>query len=88
MTKRLQAHAPTGSPILGTYEMCPARSEIAYFYRQEDGSLMWEHEGSSEMFYDGMQTVERDTPAGKRVVFLDADGEEWTEDQVTFSEED
>jgi hypothetical protein len=83
-TKTFAAISPTGAAILGTYEMCPARAEIACFYRNEDGSIGYDHEGGSEMFWDAMETVTRD---GK-TVFLDENGDEWTEDQITLVDPD
>lgn len=82
--KRYTAYAPNGEEILGTYEMCPARSEIAFFQKPDEKTgCEYEHEGGSEMFWDGMTTQERD---GK-TVFLCAAGEEWTVDQLVFEEQ-
>jgi hypothetical protein len=82
----MRAYSPTGSPILGSYEMCPARAEILPNSFERDpatGELTYDHAGGSEMFWDAMETVTRN---GK-VVFLDEDGEEWTEDQIELREE-
>lgn len=82
----MKAYAPNGLPILGTYEMCPARAETVHDSFERDpvtGELTYDHEGGSEMFWDAMETQTR---AGK-VVFLDEDGNEWTEDQLVLRDE-
>jgi hypothetical protein len=81
----MQAFAPNGKQIIGTYEMCPARAEISLnsFGRDTDGTVSFDYAGESEMFWDGMETV---TKEGK-IVFLDGDGNEWTEDQIELREE-
>lgn len=81
--KQYTAYAPNGEEILGTYEMCPARSEIAYFQKPGATGCEYEHAGGSEMFWDGMTTQERDG----ETLFLCAAGSEWTVDQLVFEEQ-
>ena len=82
--KLYRAVSPRGDEILGTYEMCPARSEITDFYRGDDGTVMYNHSGESEMFWDAMETQTKD---GK-TVYLCSNGQEWTEDELRFIEVD
>jgi len=93
--KRYSAFAPNGSEILGTYEMVPARAEIAYFMKggeiaaegSMDNGVDWEWQGGTELFWDGSQTQERVRKLGaieKWVVYLANDGEEYTVDQLDF----
>jgi hypothetical protein len=82
----MQAYSPTGVLITGTYEMCPCRANIQLgsFQRAKDGTLIFEWEGSSDMFWDGQTAETRD---GK-VIYLDENGDEWLEDQIVLREED
>ena len=83
--KTYRAVSPQGDEILGTYEMCPARSEISYFIKgPTDNPVMYEHSGETEMFWDVQETQTKD---GK-TVFLCSNGMEWTEDELRFIEID
>ncbi len=77
------AIAPNGKMIVGTAEQI---SSTAYlhadqFERNADGKISFEHNGETKE-YDS-ETVEQD---GK-TVFVDAEGGEWTEDQIKLVEE-
>lgn len=73
--------SPTGSPIIGTLERLTARAEIIGI---DPSTGVPEYAGGTEIFYDDQTTVKRD---GK-IVFLDADGEEWTFDQLVLDPEE
>lgn len=78
----------TGLPILGTYEMVPARAETTdgSFRLNEDGTeLEYEHAGETEMFWDGQDTQ---SDAKGRTIFLDSDGQEVTIDEIELTEEE
>ena len=80
------AYAPTGSLILGTLEQLTGRAEIetgSYYYRA-DGTIDFEYNGGTKLFYDDQTTILRN---GKRL-FLDENGEEWTEDQLVLKTDD
>ncbi len=82
----MYAYAPTGSPILGTLENCPARAELLHdsYGRDADGKLTYEHAGGSEMFYDEMQTAQRDGED----IYLDEDGSDWKESEIALFEKE
>lgn len=81
-TKPVIVNAPNGLPIVGTLEICPCRSTIAQFWRLDDGTLDFDYSGNSEMFYDEQRIVERDSQR----VFLDEEGNEWLESQLSVRE--
>lgn len=68
--------SPTGSPILGTLERLTGRAEISGI--ADDGTPQFMDE--TEVFWDDQRTAKTDD--GK-VIFLDANGAEWTFDQLT-----
>jgi hypothetical protein len=78
------AISPNGSPIVGTFEKVHAVAKTIITDRDANGELIWDHEGGSEIFWDSMETQTKD---GK-IVFLDVDGLEWTEDEITFVDDD
>ena len=79
----MKAYHPNGSLIVGTLETVQACSATVSdgFSRDETGKVCYEHEGGTEIFWDGMETVERDGA----IVFLAADGEDCTEYGVVLS---
>jgi hypothetical protein len=106
--KRYVAKAPNGEDILGTYERVTARAEIAFFMKGGevngmlgdtgmDHGVDYEHAGGSEIFWDGMETVQQlrqgpngdpkdPKPEDQWTVYLCSAGEEWTVDQLEFEE--
>lgn len=72
--------SPTGHEILGTLERLTGRAEIMGI----DPTGEPQYQGSTEIFYDDQETVMRD---GK-IVFLDAQGGEWTFDQLVVEDEE
>lgn len=70
--------APNGIRIRGTLEQLTGVAQINSIERLPDGTLDFDYEGGTEVFYDEAVTVERD---GK-IVFVDEEGDEWTEDQL------
>jgi len=78
--KELYAVSPTGSPVLGTYERTPGRAEIGWWGRAKDGSIEFEPEGYTEMFWDDQVTLEH-AASGERL-FLDEEGSSWRESQL------
>lgn len=121
----MKAVSPTGSPIIGTSESIPGTALASGFHRDKDQGLDFEHEGETEVFWDGQTTntrgglqdaaedllavaklvIERwetgdlaeavhelqaavtkaETPA--QDLFVDENGFEWTEDEITFVED-
>lgn len=75
--------SPTGLPIIGTLEMTPgcALTHDDGFTLGPNG-LAYDYIGETDVCWDGQETVTRE---GK-VVFLDMDGGEWTEDQLVFKD--
>jgi hypothetical protein len=80
----MHAISPTGSPIVGTADMVPANALIQQgsFTRGADGAIEFEWEGESLCCWDGQYTKQRD---GKDL-YVDENGEEWTEDQIKLVE--
>lgn len=79
----MYAYSPTGSPILGTSEICPCRAEIIEdsYERDAEGKLIFEYAGGTEMFYDGQRI---DMLDGEEL-YLDMDGAEWKESELVFA---
>ena len=71
--EEINLYAPTGSPIVGTLESIPAKCGVR-LYREEDGSLSWEHYDDTTVFWDGQET---ETFPNGDVKWLDRDGAEW-----------
>lgn len=61
----MHAFAPNGSPILGTLEKLSGRAEITdgSYKKNPDGTLDFDYQGGTEMFYDDQETVLTDDPA-------------------------
>ena len=76
----MQAYAPNGLEILGTYEMCPCRAEIAgdSWRKDAEGKIEFDWAGDTEMFYDGQEAVQHEG----ETVYLDVEGNEWRESQL------
>lgn len=74
--KELTLRCPDGHEILGTLEIIQGRADV-YFYRQEDGSIGYDFEGGTEMFWDSSTTASLNGNS----VFLCRDGGEWTLDE-------
>lgn len=68
--KTYMVFCPDGNEILGTLEKIEGRAEIASFHPTEDDGWAYEHEGGTEIFYDGMETATQDDEE----LFLCTDG--------------
>lgn len=81
----MKAFAPNGEPIMGTYETCPGRADTIEdsFARDAHGQITYEHEGTTEFFYEGQETVK----VQNEIVFLDEKGNEWRESQLVLADE-
>jgi len=79
------ARAPNGKLIIGTLERLSGRGDIVEgsFTRNENGTLTFEYEGYTEVFWEEQKTVCRN---GKPI-FLDEEGFQWEEIQLLLSEE-
>jgi hypothetical protein len=64
--------SPTGSEILGTYDMIPGRPEGNFVWKA--GAWVYEHESYIEMFWDGCA---EQTDDDGETLYLDLDGNEW-----------
>jgi hypothetical protein len=82
---KYQAYSPKGHPIRGTYEMTPGVARARGFTATADGYVECHHTGDTDMFWDGMTT--QTNPQGK-ILYLCSDGNEWTEDELDFREEE
>lgn len=82
----MRATSPDGVPIVGTLETIQATAVVKEdsYSRNEKGEILYEWFGESEIHWDTQTTQERD---GK-IVFIDEDGEEWTEDQLVLVDDD
>ena len=81
----MTVRAPTGKLIIGTLERLSGRTDIVEgsITRNENGTLTFEYEGYTEVFWEEQRTVHRN---GKPI-FLDEEGFQWEETQLLFSEE-
>ncbi len=70
----MQAFAPNGSPILGTLEKLSGRAEITpgSYEKKPDGTLNYDHQGGTEIFYDDQETVLTGDPAIAAATFKTA----------------
>lgn len=82
----MRAYAPNGNLIVSSKEIIPAAAMIRVdsFRKREDGSIGFEYLGETEKFYDDQTTI---TNAEGKVIFIDADGDEWSEDQLELRAE-
>jgi hypothetical protein len=78
--------SPEGTRIIGTLEKLSGRGEIdlGSIRANPQGGFTFEYEGTTEVFWDGQETEVWD---GERV-FLDADGNEFTENTLRLVPED
>ena len=82
----MYAFAPDGSMIIGTLERTPgcALTVDGAFTRQPDGSLDYDHEGETEMWWDDQTT--RSTATGE-TIFVDKGYRCWSESEVVLSDD-
>lgn len=78
----MKATSPTGVAIWGTKELVPgvAVTSENTFSRKPDGRLDFDYAGETELDWDNQRTVEKNG----HTVFVDADGDEWNEDQIVL----
>jgi len=78
--------SPEGTRIIGTLEKLSGRAEIVLdsFRANPQGGFTFEYEGTTEVFWDGQETEVWD---GERV-FLDEQGNEFTENTLRLVPED
>lgn len=83
----MYAVSPNGLPIIGTLEQLTGRANTAdgSFARDAAGNLTYDHEGSTEIFWDDGRTVTDDRG---EYIFLDSEGGHWAEDQIILQDED
>ena len=81
----MRAYAPDGTLITGTKEIVPGVACVRpdSFRKTGDGKIAFEHLGETDVDWDGQETVQFE---GK-TIFVDADGEEWTEDRIELRDE-
>lgn len=70
----MQAFAPNGSAILGTLEKLSGRAEVTQggYTKNPDGTLEFEYQGGTEIFYDDQETVLTGDPAIAAATFRTA----------------
>ena len=86
----MTAMAPNGLKITGTLEKMKGRARITFRPQDEadpgderEGRLCFSWDGQTEVFWDEQKTVANEK--GQRI-FLDEEGNQWTEDDITFEE--
>ncbi len=81
----MKAFSPNGTQIIGTLEHLSGRAEIVAdtFTVNPDGTVDFDWEGSTEIFYDDQGTV---TQNDQRI-FLDENGDEWPENVLVVKED-
>lgn len=81
----MKAFAPNGAEIIGTCDMIPGNALISNFTRLPDGSLELDWVGETEVCWDGQETK---TDARGQTIYVDDNGNEWPEDQVSLEGEE
>ena len=74
----------TGSPIVGTADSVLATAWISNIARGPDGKITFDNDGGSEVHWDSQETR---TDENDLRIFVDEDGEECTENDIEFVEE-
>jgi hypothetical protein len=74
--------APNGKEIVGTSETLPATAFIQSATRNPDGTFEIEYSGETKCHWDGQYTNEDEDER----LFVDTDGQEWRESQLTLDE--
>jgi len=74
--------APNGCEIKGTLETLSGVALIFELSRAADGTVNFEYEGETKIWWDEQKTVRRHGNA----VFVDTEGNEWTEDRLVPAE--
>lgn len=85
----MRALSPTGSPIRGTLETISGTAHIEEFgwFRESDGSLGFEYDGYADIDWNSQETVK--TIGDKAwAVFIDENGDQWGEDDITLSSDE
>lgn len=79
----MKAYSPKGALIVGIAEsvLVTAWLDAESLERRADGTIAYEHAGESKIHWDTQEACAG--PDGK-VRFEDENGEEWTQDQITF----
>ena len=80
MTTPYHAYAPNGKRIIGTLEEIQGCAYAEFYTLGEDGKPSPEYQGETKVYWDGQVPVVRDD----QLVFLDQNGSEWLESQITF----
>ena len=82
----MNAFAPDGTPIRGTYEIldgvCP--TQVDAFTKDAAGRIEYEHaDFGTEIFWDGAESATTDD---QEMIFLDTSGRFWKESQLVLFE--
>ena len=83
MTKRFIVTSPTGSRICAEVDTIIGHAGIAYFTKDDDGALVPEFAGETEVIWDSQIPELVD---GQRQ-FIDEYCDTWLEDQLTIIED-
>jgi hypothetical protein len=83
-----KAYSPKGYPIRGTLETVKGVADLddlqpEHLIRTPEGWADLPYAGGTDIWWDEQHTIERD---GK-LVFVDTEGYEWTEDEIIWKEE-
>lgn len=74
--------SPNGKRIIGTLETLTGVAKIQDVKRKA-GRIEYTYSGETNIDWDGQKTVTR----GDMRVFVDVDGDEWTENQIVLADE-
>lgn len=83
MTKRYIVTSPTGALICAEIDTVIGEAGIAYFTKDDNGALVPEFAGYTEIVWDSQTPELKDNQRQ----FLDAYCDTWTEDQLTIIED-
>jgi len=82
------AVGPNGKEISGTLETLRGRAGVIFHAEpisgeEQEGHLCFSWDGGTDVFWDEQKTVTNEK--GQRI-FLDEEGNQWTEDDITLEE--
>lgn len=81
MTTKYRAFTPNGERIIGTLEEVQGCAYAEFYTLEANGQFYPEYEGETKFYWDSQVSVVR----GDQRVFLDQNGSDWPESQVTFA---
>lgn len=79
-----RALAPNGRPIVASLEKLLAEAEITHFYMGDNGSMVPEYEGTTNISWDTQEAVTEDGFC----LYLDDQGNTWPYSVLSFHQQE